>query len=160
MDEINLKNFPEEISPAPSLSINDKILVAKGDKSYVANFNQLSRMLDTNGQRIESVEPGELPYIHTKATKFMVVTEEGDYYFEGVLLANNPNGYQTTFFWDGEKWIWNETSRTKGDEGEQGVGIATVEVDDENNLIVTKTDGVEVDAGKIKAGSKWDSTEW
>lgn len=160
MDEINLKNFPEEITPAPSLTISDKILVAKGEKSYVANFNQLSRILDSNGQRIEAVSPGELPYIHTKATKFMVVTEEGDYFFEGELLANNPEGYQTTFFWDGETWIWNETARIKGDQGIQGVGIDDIQVDDENNLIITKTDGQEVDAGKIKAGSKWDSTEW
>lgn len=50
---------------------------------------------------------------------------------------------------------WHEIPAIKGEQGpqgEQGVSIVNVETDEDNHLIVTLSDGTEIDAGEIQGG--------
>lgn len=52
----------------------------------------------------------------------------------------------------GEKGDMGEKGDT-GETGEQGVGISNIAINDSDHLIVTLTNGVQIDAGQIDAGS-------
>lgn len=156
MDEINLKNFPQDIATTSNITKDTKVLIANGVNTYVTTLSAISKLLGVNSEKVESVSPSELPYLDTKNNRYMEVTETGDYYFEGVLLANNPRGYITIFWWDGDSWYLQSQYRVMGDSVEDAT------VNEDGDLIITYTDGVIANAGHVK-GEKGDPlpySEW
>lgn len=160
MADFNYIRFPQDIAPTSNIERSDKIIIAKtnGD-TFVTTIVRLSKIVGESGQRVEPVAPGELPYLDTLSERFMEVDLEGDYYFEGILLANNPNGYKTLFWWDGDKWEYNSQYRVLGEKGDS---VEDVTVNEDGDLIITYTDGVIANAGHVK-GEKGDPlpySEW
>lgn len=182
--DINYIRFPQDIAPTTVVESNDRIIIAKiNGETFTTTLSRLSKFLGDNGQQVEPVSPGELPYLDTFADKFMQVTEEGDYYFEGELLANNPNGYITVFWWSKGKWEFSNQYRVLGEKGDsvtnaevngdgelvitystgvvenigvvRGVGVANTNVDSNGDLIITLTNGESQNSGRVK-GDKGD----
>src|SRR5690606_19610674 len=109
--------FPSEMPSANNIGGNDKMMIAKEGtgETYQATFDQAKQYLTIEGQRIASVAPGALPAGPAGQTRYMEVTAVGTWTHGGVEVGSNPEGYRTTFWWNGSAWSNNGSVRVKGD---------------------------------------------
>lgn len=78
------------------------------------DVDKLIEDVNINAQRIPAITVGVLP-TPPQANMYMVVTDAGAYTYGGTTIGTNPEGYQTTFWWNGTAWSNNGSVKVKGD---------------------------------------------